>query len=372
MSTSKPPHFIVQRNDLVRELMLAVGAVERNTTIPVLANVKIEASDFGRLALTATDPELGMVFRCDAQVKVPGETTLPAKRLLDYARLLPDGPVEIKVGDTHWATITAGRSKARLAGMGSESFPELPAGPEPVCKLPLAVFVGMVHRTIYAICMEESRFTLNGAIFETGLDGLKMVATDGHRLTVAEAPGEAKKAEKYLIPKKALVELVRLAGTAGVDAAVEFAVDENHMFFAVGERLLVARRMAGSFPDYARVIPKSFKGTATVSRQSLKDALNRVRNFADDRSRAVKITIGDGQIGVFASEVESGESEESATAETNVSVVIGFNADYLLDFLGSTETEKVTLSFGDGNSALQMAPVGEPGGHLCVIMPLRL
>lgn len=363
------PHFIVQRNDLVRELALAVGAVERRTTIPILGNVKLEASDFGHLALTATDLELGMMCRCEAQVKVPGETTLPAKRLFDYVRLLPDGPVEIKVGDTNWATITAGRSRTRLAGMSCESFPELPAGTEPISKFPLAAFAKMVQRTIYAICLEESRFTLAGAMFEIGNGGgLKMIATDGHRLALAEAPGETSKAGKNLVPKKALVELVRLAGIAGADATVEFATDDNHLFFQVGDRLLIARRLAGSFPDYNRVLPKSFKGTAVVKRQALKDALSRVRNFADDRSRAVKVTIGDGEIAIFGSAVESGESEESVTAEINGSVVVGFNADYLIDFLGATDAENVTLSFGDEKSALQLGD----GQYVCVVMPLRI
>ena len=287
-------------------------------------------------------------------------------------RLLPDGPVEIKIGDTHWATITAGRSRTRIAGMSCESFPELPTGTEAVCKFPLAVFTRMIQRTLFAISMEESRFTLNGALFEIGPTGyLKVIATDGHRLALAEAAGEAKKASRALIPKKALLELVRLAGIAGADATVEFATDENHLFFAVGDRLLIARRLSGNFPDYNRVLPKSFTGSATVNRQGFKDALNRVRTFAADRSRAVKLTIGDGQIGIFGSAIESGESEETIAAEVTGSAVVGFNADYLLDFLGAADTENVVLQFKDEKSSLQLTQPGDMQ-YVCIVMPLRV
>lgn len=371
---AKAPHFAVNRNDLVRELSLALGAVERRSTIPILQNVKLEANDFGHLAITATDLEIGITSRCEATVKAPGVATLPAKRLLDYVRLLPDGAVEIKFTDTWWATITAGRARTRIAGFSVESFPELPTPSETRCAIPLKQLARLIQQTQYAISVEESRFTLNGALLEADGDHLRMVATDGHRLTIAEIPAPDVKIEgKQLVPRKALQEIVRLAGIAEADATVEFSADENHLFFGVGDRILTVRRMTGNFPDYQRVLPKQFTGTAIVNRQEMKDALNRVRNFADERSRAVTVAVNGEAIQVASKSTETGESEDAVAAEiTGESLTIGFNADYLLDFLGATDAEKVALHTKDANSAMQLTPANGDGRYLCVVMPQRI
>ena len=371
---AKAPHFAVNRNDLVRELSLALGAVERRSTIPILQNVKLEAGDFGHLAITATDLEIGITSRCEATVKTPGFATLPAKRLLDFIRLLPDGAVDIKFGDTYWATITAGRSRTRIAGIGIESFPELPAPGATRCTIPLKQLARLIQQNEYAISKEESRFTLNGALFEAEGNVLRMVATDGHRLTLAEVPAPDVNVEgKNLVPVKALRELNRLAGIAGPDATVEFSSDDNHLFFTVGERILTARRLTGNFPDYRRVLPTVFNGNATVDRQQFRDALNRVRNFADERSRAVLLSIGEGpQIQVASKTMETGESEESVAAEiTGAPLTIGFNANYLLDFLGTTDAEKVVVNFKDANSSVQLTPATGDGKYICIVMPQR-
>ncbi|MCC6591583.1 MAG: DNA polymerase III subunit beta [Bryobacterales bacterium] len=371
---AKAPHFAVNRNDLVRELSLALGAVERRSTIPILQHVKLEASDFGHLAITATDLEIGITSQCEATVKAPGCATLPAKRLLDYIRLLPDEAAEIKFTDTWWSTITAGRARTRIAGMSVESFPELPTPGETRHTIPLRQLARLIQQTQYAISIEESRFTLNGALLEAEGDHLRMVATDGHRLTLAEIPATDVKIEgKQLVPRKALQGIVRLAGISAADATVEFAADENHLFFSVGDRILTVRRLTGNFPDYARVLPKQFSGTAVVNRQEMKDALNRVRNFADERSRAVTLTVNGDSIQVASKSTETGESEDSVAAEiTGEGLTIGFNADYLFDFLGATDSEKVTLHTKDSNSPMQLTPANGDGRYLCVIMPQRV
>ncbi|CAB4130513.1 DnaN DNA polymerase sliding clamp subunit (PCNA homolog) [uncultured Caudovirales phage] len=366
------PQFTVNRTDLVRELGLALGAVERRTTIPILGNVKLEASDFGHLAITATDLDIGLSCQCPATVRVPGVATLPAKRLLDYVRLLPDGEVNVKFTENQWATITAGRSKTRIAGMSAESFPEIPKPRETACSIPLKTIQRMIQQTAYAISTEESRFTLNGALFEMGTGTLRMIATDGHRLTLANGTGEVRLEGKNLIPRKALVELLRLAGVVAPDATAEFSTDENHIFFTIGDRILQSRRPTGNFPDYSRVVPASFQGTATVNRLQLRDALNRVRGFSDERSRAIRVVISDGQVAASASAMETGESEDSVPAEVTGAVTIGFNADYLIDFLGATDAEHVVLSFGGDKAAIQLTPAGADSECLCVVMPLRI
>src|SRR6266705_2283095 len=173
--------FTVSKSDLVRELSLSQGVVEKKTTIPILSNVLLEARG-DRLYLTATDLELGMRTSCPARVKKEGSGTIPAKKLLDYVRLLPDADIGVKFGDNHWASLTCGRSRTRIAGMSRESFPELPQMPDSVAELPAKQLTAMIARTMFAISMEESRFTLNGALLLLGDKGLTMVATDGHRL----------------------------------------------------------------------------------------------------------------------------------------------------------------------------------------------
>src|SRR5919205_1666893 len=199
--------FTVSKSDLVRELSLSQGVVEKKTTIPILSNVLLEASG-DRVALTATDLELGIRCSCPARVKKQGSGTVPAKKLLDYVRLLPEGDVNMKFLENHWANITAGRSRTRIAGMSRESFPELPQMPQPIAEIPAKTLTSMISRTAFAISMEESRFTLNGALLLMRPEGLTMVATDGHRLAYVQAAladsGTVDQQFRALVPRKAM------------------------------------------------------------------------------------------------------------------------------------------------------------------------
>ena len=177
--------FSVSKSDLVRELGLTQGVVERKTTIPILSNILVE-TDQDQVWLTATDLELGIRCACPARIKKEGAGTVPARRLLDYVRLLPDAEVQVKVADNQWASLVCGRSRTRIAGMSRESFPELPQMPETLAEIPLGVLAQMIASTIFAISAEESRFTLNGALLILRDTGLVMVATDGHRLALTE------------------------------------------------------------------------------------------------------------------------------------------------------------------------------------------
>ena len=179
--------FTVSRADLVRELSLSQGVVEKKTTIPILSNVLMEAAD-ERVTLTATDLELGIRCHCPARVKKEGAGTVPARKLLDYVRLLPEGDVQMKFLENHWASITSGRSRTRIAGMSRDSFPELAQIPPPVAQIPVKTLASMIARTNFAISMEESRFTLSGALLLLRPEGITMVATDGHRLAYVHMP----------------------------------------------------------------------------------------------------------------------------------------------------------------------------------------
>lgn len=366
--------FTVSKADLSRELSLLQGVVEKKTTIPILSNVLLEARG-DRLYLTATDLELGMRTSCAAKVKKEGSGTVPARKLLDYVRLLPDADITVKFAENHWASLTCGRSRTRIAGMSRESFPELPPMPETVAKVPVKQLTSMISRTMFAISMEESRFTLNGALLLLSDKGLTMVATDGHRLAYTHSNSGGYGAYRSLVPRKAMTEITRLSDGAADDTQAGFAGDDNHLFFEFGPRLLITRKLTGNFPDYDRVLPQDNVNIATVSRDEVKSAIERVAQFADERSRAIRVQFGAGEIRIFASSLETGESEESVPAEYGgPELEIGFNAQYLLDFLRAVPQDQVSFSLKDQKSAGELQPSGaEPRDeYRYVVMPMRI
>lgn len=368
--------FTVSRADLVRELNLSQGVVEKKTTIPILSNVLVEAEG-ERIVLTATDLELGIRCSCPARVKKAGAGTIPAKRLLDYVRLLPDGDVAIKTQENHWASLVSGRSRTRIAGMSRDSFPELPAMPQMLAEIPIGVLAGMISKTIFAISNEESRFTLNGALLVLKENGLVMVATDGHRLSMVESSEELPGVQgsyRALLPRKAMTELLKFASDADATATVKFSGDENHLFFELGDRLLLSRKLTGNFPDYERVLPKEQPHSVALNRDEVRGAIERVAQFSDERSRAIRIKVGGGEVKIHSSVSDTGESEESIPAGyEGEDVEIGFNAQYLVDFLRVVGTEEVTFLFKDAHSAGELRPEGEgAGNYRYVIMPMRI
>jgi DNA polymerase-3 subunit beta len=368
--------FTVSRADLVRELNLSQGVVEKKTTIPILSNVLVEA-DGDRIILTATDLELGIRCSCAARVKKSGAGTIPARRLLDYVRLLPDSDVQVKVAENHWANLVCGRSKTRIAGMSRESFPELPEMPEVLAEIPIGVIAGMIAKTVFAISSEESRFTLNGALLILRKGGLVMVATDGHRLAMVESSGElagVTAAYRALLPRKAMLELQKLAGDADPAAIVQFSGDENHLFFKLGDRLLLSRKLTGNFPDFERVLPKEQPNSVNLQREEFRAAIERVAQFSDERSRAIRVRVGDGEVKVHSSVSETGESEESIPTDyKGPSVEIGFNAQYLIDFLRAVQNDQVSFLFKDPHSAGELRPGGDKADtYRYVIMPMRI
>ncbi|HEX7361009.1 MAG TPA: DNA polymerase III subunit beta [Bryobacteraceae bacterium] len=368
--------FSVSKSDLVRELGLTQGVIERKTTIPILSNILLE-TDGDQVWLTATDLELGIRCACPARVKKEGTGTVPARRLLDYVRLLPDAEVQVKMAENQWASLICGRSRTRIAGMSRESFPELPSMPDPIAQVPLTVLAQLIAGTIFAISAEESRFTLNGALLVLNENGLVMVATDGHRLAMMEKqidlPGLSG-SYRALLPRKAMAEIQKLAAD-DASKQVEFCGNENHLFFRIDKRLLLSRKLTGNFPDYERVLPREHPSAVVLSREELKSAIERVAQFADERSRTIRLQVLKGELKVHSSLSDTGESEESIPIDyTGDDFDIGFNAQYLLDFLRSTGEEEVEFYLKDSNSAGELRPRNAAAGSVYryVVMPMRI
>src|SRR3984957_1008867 len=372
--------FTVSKADLARELGLSQGVVEKKTTIPILSNVLLEARG-DRLYLPAPGLEWGLRTSCPAKVKKEGSGTIPARKLLDYVRLLPDADITVKFAENNWANFTCGRSRTRIARMSRGSFPELPAMPETIAEVPVKQLSAMIARTMFAISMEESRFTLNGALLLLADKTLTMVATDGHRLAYVQRPSDASNgagvAYRALVPRKAMAEITKLSDDAGTDAKVRFGGDDNHLFFEFGPRLLITRKLTGNFPDYERVLPQDNTNIATLVKDEIKGAIERVAQFADERSRAIRVQFMAGEVKVFSSALETGESEESVPSEySGPDLEIGFNAQYLLDFLRAVPQDRVFFGLKDQKSAGELQPSksseGDQEQYRYVVMPMRI
>jgi DNA polymerase III subunit beta len=366
----------VSKFELLRELTATQGVVERKTTIPILSNYLFEAAG-DKLSLTATDLDLSLRTSCNAKVKKEGACTIPARKLYDYVKLLPDADITIRLLDNHWVSIRCGRSNTKMVGMAKSNFPGLPVFPSAgTIKIPAAVLRSMIAKTGFAIASEESRYTLNGALMVLKPESITMVATDGHRLAHVERAGEKFEGVsgemKTLIPKKAMDELKSL-----LDSDVEtidFAKDESTLFFRVGPRLLTSRQLTGQFPNYEAVLPKDISKSIALHGEELGAAIARVAQFADERSRAVRLRLEKGELKLSASSTETGESEDSIEiAYDGEPMAIGFNAQYLMDFIKATGSGEVKLELKDAQSAGQLRPAeGEDYKYRYIVMPMRI
>jgi len=369
----------VSRSELLKELSATQGVVERKTTIPILSNYLFEAGA-DRLSLTATDLDLSLRTSCNAKVKKEGSCTIPARKLHDYVKLLPEADITIKLLENHWVSIRCGRSNTKMVGMARSNFPSLPVFPTAgVVKIPAQVLRAMIARTGFAIANEESRYTLNGALMVLKSESITMVATDGHRLAHVERSGEKFEGVsgelKTLVPKKAMDELRTLVDAAPSDVeTIEFAKDDSTLFFRIGTRLLTSRQLTGQFPNFEAVLPKDNSKSILLHGEDLGSAIARVAQFADERSRAVRLKLEKGELKLSASSAETGESEDSIETDYNGEpLTIGFNAQYIIDFLKAAGSGDVKLELKDSQSAGQLRPAeGEDYKYRYIVMPMRI
>ncbi len=369
----------VSRGELLRELTATQSVVERKTTIPILSNFLLEAEN-DKLTLTATDLDQAIRTSATVKVKKPGACTVPARKLYDYIKLLPEGEISIKLLENHWVQIKLGRSNTKIVGMARANYPQVPEFPTTsALTLSAVALKTLIARTIFAISNEESRYTLNGALLVIKAESLAMVATDGHRLSFVEKINEnvagISGEKRVLIPRKALDELRQLLSVSDAET-VEFADDEHTLYFRVGHRSLSSRKLNGQFPNYEAVMPRDNTKFVIVAANELSQAIQRVAQFADERSGAIRMKMESNELKISSQSNEAGESEDTIdTPYTGDALTVGFNSGYMLDFLKALSNEgEVRLEFKDAQSAGQMRPEDPDAEYKYryVLMPMRI
>jgi DNA polymerase-3 subunit beta len=369
--------FFVEKSDLVKELNFVRSAVEKRNTVPVLSHFLLEAEGF-ELKISATDLEIGARTTCPAKVRTKGSAVIPGLRFLDIVRSAPDGEIRCRALENNWVQVTYQRSSFKVVGLGKDDFPKLPDVPKPITKLGAKLLADCVGKTSFAMSAEESRFVLNGALLKLHPDGVTMVATDGHRLVLAERKHqlpELKQDISILVPRKALLSVRKLVDEPEEGATIELSQDDSHVFFALGSRLLTARLLTGQFPNYESVLPKKNGKVAELNREALEAIVQRVSLLADDRLRGIRLALGKNRLEVSASSPEYGEAKEVVEARYgHEGVEICFNAEYLLEFLGAAgATTSICMQVKDGQSAAEFCPSGnESEQYQYVLMPMRL
>jgi DNA polymerase-3 subunit beta len=368
--------FVVSKQNLQKELGFVQGVVEKKNTIPVLSNILMESVGENSIRITGTD--LDVTIRCDmdAEIEASGSICVQARKLFDIARLLPDAPVSFKKEDNDWVTVKCDRAKFKMVGVARDAFPEVPTFKSAPTKIPAEILKTFIDRTIFAITQEESRYTLSGAKFVLDKDGARMVTTDGHRLAYCERKNVTKNGTNEtidtLIPRKTLAELTKL--TAGFDQEISLGMDENHIYFEVGPRLLISRMLYGQFPNYEMVMPKGNDKSVQFDGALLNLAIRRVALMSDERSHSIRFHLEPNQLVISSQNAEEGEANETVQTDyAGEESDIGFNAQYLQEFLNVIGEGKVSFEFKDGNSQAQLRP-SENGDYdyKYIVMPMRL
>ena len=367
----------IDRAALMRALNHVQSAVERRTTIPILSNVLLKAED-GVLSLATTDMDLEINEAVAANVDKPGTTTAPAATLFDIVKKLPeDAAVVLELdGSGNQMTVKAGRSNFRLSCLPVADFPEIGTTQLPTSfSIPANELRNLIDRTKFAMSTEETRYYLNGiylhAAESKGVEVLRAVATDGHRLAQCEMPlpEGAAGMPGIIIPRKTVGELRKLVEEAG--DAIKISLSESKIRFAFDHIVLTSKLIDGTFPDYQRVIPKGNDKIVDVNPKAFSRAIDRVSTISDGKSRAVKISLNGKTMTLSANSPEAGSATEDLEVNGNDNMEIGFNARYLLDITQQIEGDGCRLTLADSASPTIIQDAGDASA-LYVLMPLRV
>jgi DNA polymerase-3 subunit beta len=362
----------IKRENLLNPLQQVIGAVERRQTLPILGNVLLKANT-DTISLTATDLEIEMVSTVDAVSTDEFQTTLPARKLLDICKALPeDTDIEFNVEDNR-VTLVSGRSRFSLASLPPKDFPGLDDIAEQLSfTLKQSEFKALLDKTAFAMAQQDVRYYLNGILMEISEQTVKMVATDGHRLALSEINAEVsvEAPKQIIIPRKAVLELARLLESN--DNTAKIILSQNHIRVEAGSLIFTSKLIDGKFPDYNRVIPLDGNKTLKVNRESLRRSMNRIAILSNEKYRGIRLTLAPGNLAIQANNPDQEEAEEELSVNYDEGdVEIGFNVTYLIDVLNVLDSEEVDIKLKDANSSCVISD-SKDSSSLYVVMPMRL
>ena len=362
----------IKREDILAPLQQVIGAAERRQTLPILGNVLLKSTG-GDLSLTATDLELEMVARVTADNSDEFQTTIPARKLLDICKALPESAViKFNIEDSR-VSLTSARSRFSLASLPAQDFPALEEiEVQQTFSIPQNIFKALFDKTSFAMAQQDVRYYLNGILMEISSDKIKLVATDGHRLALSETAIDTGVAEEkqIIIPRKAVLELSRLLHAD--DSPVKCVLSQNHLRVETDALVFTTKLIDGKFPDYQRVIPVDGNKTMEVDRETLKSSMSRIAILSNEKYRGIRLTLTAGNLSIQANNPDQEEAEEELQVDYNESdVEIGFNVTYLIDVLNVLDSKKVQVKLKDSNSSAIISD-SEDDSSLYVVMPMRL
>ncbi|WP_048308708.1 DNA polymerase III subunit beta [Halomonas sp. PR-M31] len=365
--------FSISREAFLRPLALVAGVVERRQTLPVLSNVLIHVQGT-QVALTGTDLEVELIGRAEPlNVDEPGSVTVPARKLMDICKSLPEqSDITFALEDGR-AVLRCGRSRFTLSTLPAAEFPSIESDKgNQEFSLPRGTLKYLIDATAFAMAQQDVRYYLNGMLLELGKNVIRSVATDGHRLAVCARSMDisVEPVQKLIVPRKGILELVRLLD--GSDEPVQLTLGANHLRAHTGDYTFTSKLVDGKFPDYDRVIPKGGDKAIIAERAELRQVLSRTSILSNEKYRGIRLHLENGNLKVMANNPEQEEAEENIAIEYDGNAMeIGFNVGYLIDVLNVLDEDRVQLTLSDPNSS---AILEEPGGGdaLYVVMPMRL
>ena len=365
--------FSISREALLRPLTLVAGVVERRQTLPVLSNVLIQVGQ-EEVALTGTDLEVELIGRTVAsRVDEPGGVTVPARKLMDICKSLPDqAEIQLSLEDGR-AVLRSGRSRFTLSTLPVAEFPSIEDSQGSTeLSLPRGMLKHLIDATSFAMAQQDVRYYLNGMLLEMRDNLIRAVATDGHRLAVCSRPAElhVESPQKLIVPRKGILELVRLLDDG--EDPVSLTLGASHIRAHTGDFTFTSKLVDGKFPDYERVVPRGGDKVFIAERAEMRQVLSRTAILSNEKYRGVRLHLEEGNLKVMANNPEQEEAEENIAIEySGDSLEIGFNVGYLVDVLNAIDDERIQMTLADSNSSALME---EPGGGdaLYVVMPMRL
>ncbi len=364
--------FSVIKETILDELQLLQGIVEKRSTMPILANILMNVGE-GRVELTGTDLEVGLRTHFEAETEEPGIITVSGKKMFEIVKSLADkGVIGFTENEDLMMEVSCGKSEFKVLCLPKEDYPQVPdAKFEKNILFPMATLKDMIDRVYYAIAQEQ-RYYLNGALLILKKNTMELVSTDGHRLSYTAAFVEnlaPPEDVRVIVARKTLGELRKMT-----DGKVEFDYDENNLFFKVGNRTLISRIIESKFPNFETVIPKDNPNTLHISNEIFSQAIRRVSLLSSERSKGIKFSLGKNTLKLFSSNPEIGEARDNLDVEyKGAELEVGFNSQYLIDFLSSVSCERVRLELKDENSAAVMRPeLDEDIKYTYVLMPMKI